>query len=139
MNLAVQLLAATLLIILITVVHGTGVTIASKLLKSEEREIKRRSLIFLEFHFMVPMALFLFVLHLLEIAIFAAFYLIVGAIGTVEEALFVSASAYSTLGLSETRMAGWRVVGALEGLAGFLMIGWSVAVFMAEMDKMLKK
>ena len=139
MTLALQLLASAVLIVLITVVHGTGITISGKLIRHEEREVRRRSLLFLEFHFMVPMALFLFALHLLEIAIFAAFYLLVGAIGTVEEALFASASAYTTLGLTETTTVHWRVVGALEGLTGFLMIGWSVAMFMAEMEKVLKK
>ncbi len=139
MTLALQLLASAVLIVLITVVHGTGVTISSKLIKHEAGVIKRRSLLFLEFHFMVPMALFLFALHLLEIAIFAAFYLLVGAIGSVEAALFASASAYTTLGLAETTVVHWRIVGALEGLTGFLMIGWSVAVFMAEMEKVLKK
>ena len=134
-----QLGAAAALIIVATLIHGTGVTISSKLLRSEEGEFKRRSLLFLEFHFMVPMALFLFALHLLEIIIFAAFYLAVGAIGTVEGALFASASAYTTLGLTESTMVRWRLVGAFEGLAGFLLIGWSVAVFMGEMEKALKK
>ena len=139
MELTLHLLASTGLIVLVTIVHGTGVTIAGKLLKYEEGEFSRRSLLFLEFHFLVPMALFLFALHLLEITIFAAFYMIVGAIGTVEDALFTSAAAYTTLGLTESSLGEWRLVGAFEGLAGFLMIGWSVAVFIAEMDKVVRK
>lgn len=138
MHFALQLLVSAVLIVLVTLVHGTGITISGKMLKYEDRQFKRRSLLFLEFHFMVPMALFLFALHLFEIAIFAVFYLIAGPI-TVEDALFASASAYTTLGLAETTLVDWRLVGALEGLAGFLMIGWSVAVFMAEMEKVVKK
>jgi hypothetical protein len=139
MNLALQLLASTLLIVVIIAVHGTGITLSSKLLKYEDGEFSRRGLLFLEFHFMVPMALFLFALHLLEIAIFAAFYMLVDAAGTVESALFTSASAYTTLGLDQGTLGSWRLVGAFEGLAGFLMIGWSVAVFIAEMDKVVRK
>ena len=139
MDLALHLLASTVLIVLVTVVHGIGVTSASKLLKYEEGDLGRRSLLFLEFHFLVPMALLLFALHLLEIAIFAAFYMLVGAIGTVEDALFTSAAAYTTLGLAESSLGEWRLVAAFEGLAGFLMIGWSVAVFIAEMDKVVRR
>jgi hypothetical protein len=139
MELALHLLISTVLVVLVTVVHGTGITLAGKLLDYEKGEFKHRSLVFVEFHFLVPMALFLFAIHLLEIAIFAAFYLIVGAMGTVEEALFSSATAYTTLGIAENAIGRWRLVSAFEGLAGFLMIGWSVAVFISEMDGVVRK
>ena len=139
MELALQLLASAILIVVVTIVHGTGVTISGKLLKYEDREFKQKSLLFLEFHYMVPMALFLFALHLVEIAIFAAFYMLAGAADTVEGALFTSASAYTTLGIDRSTLGEWPLVGAFEGLVGFLMIGWSVAVFIAEMDKVVGK
>jgi hypothetical protein len=139
MDLALHLFASTVLVVLVTVIHGTGVTLADKRLNYKKGEFQRRSLLFVEFHFLVPMALFLFALHLLEIAIFAAFYMIVGAIGTVEEALFASAAAYSTLGIAENGIGEWRLVAAFEGLAGFLMIGWSVAIFITEMDRLVRK
>ena len=139
MELALQLLASTVLIILVTIVHGTGVTLSGKLFNYEEMELDKRRLAFRELFLMVPMALFLFALHAIEIGLFAAFYLAVGAIGTVEEALFVSASSYSTLGHTEYVAPEWRLVGAFEGLAGFLMIGWSAAVFVSDMDKVLRR
>ena len=139
MNLAVHLFASTVLVLLVTVVHGTGITLAGKLLDYKKGEFKHRSLMFIEFHFLVPMALFLFAIHLLEIAIFAAFYMAVGAIGTAEDALFASATAYTPLGIAENAIGDWRLVAAFEGLAGFLMIGWSVAVFITEMDRIVRK
>ena len=139
MNLALHLFVSAVLVLLVTVIHGTGVTIAGRLLESEKGELKRRSLLFVEFHFLVPMALFLFVIHLLEIAIFAAFYMSVGAIGTIEDALFASAAAYTTIGIAENSIGEWRLVAAFEGLAGFLMVGWSVAVFIKEMDRFVRK
>ena len=139
MDLALHLLASTVLVVLVTVIHGTGVTLAGKVLEYEKGEFKRRSLLFVEFHFLVPMALFLFAIHLVEIAMFAAFYMAVGAIGTVEDALFASAAAYTTLGIGENAVGEWRLVVAFEGLAGFLMIGWSVAVFINEMDRLVRK
>ena len=139
MDLALHLFVSTALVVLVTAVHGTGITLAGKVLEYEKGEFKRRSLLFVEFHFLVPMALFLFAIHLFEIAIFGAFYMAVGAIGTVEDALFFSAAAYTTLGISENAVGEWRLVAAFEGLAGFLMIGWSVAVFITEMDRLVRK
>ncbi|MGI8611255.1 MAG: ion channel [Sphingomicrobium sp.] len=139
MDLALQLLAATFLIVLATLVHGTGVVITSKLFQYEDRALKGRKLAFREFHLMVPMALCLLGLHALEICVFAVFYIAVGEIASFEEALYVSASAYTTLGISEGSLVNWKLVGVFEGLAGFLLIGWSAAVFVADMERILRQ
>ena len=138
MALWLQLLAATLLIITVTLIHGTGVVITTKLFKAEERSLKGRQLAFREFHLMVPMALCLFGLHAAEIAVFAAFYFAFAQAGTFADALYASASAYTTLGIAEGALGQWRLVGVFEGLAGFLLIGWSAAVFVTDMEKILR-
>ena len=139
MELTLQLVVSTLLIILVTIIHGTGITLSGNLFNYEKIELKKRRLAFRELYLMVPMALLLFALHAIEIGVFAAFYLLVGAIGSLEEALYVSASSYTTLGHTEYIANEWRLVGAFEGLAGFLMIGWSAAVFVSDMDKVLRR
>jgi hypothetical protein len=54
--------------------------------------------------------------------------------------LFFSASAYSTLANTvEGFPDRWRLIGAIEGLVGFLLIGWSTAVFVADMDTLFRK
>jgi len=138
MALPLQILAATVLIVIVTLIHGTGVVITTKLFKYEDRSLKGRRLAFREFRLMVPMALCLFGLHAVEIYVFALFYLAVGEIGTVADALYVSASAYTTMGIAESTLGHWRLVGAFEGLAGFLLIGWSAAVFVTDMEKILR-
>lgn len=138
MALWLQLLAATLLIITVTLIHGTGVVITTKLFKAEERTLKGRRLAFREFHLMVPMALCLFGLHAIEIYVFAVFYLLVGEVGAIADAIYVSASAYTTLGIAEGTLVHWKLVGAFEALTGFLLIGWSAAVFVTDMEKILR-
>ena len=86
------------------------------------------------------MALGLFALHTLEIGLFASFYLGVGAIGDLEQALYYSTPAYATLGHPDIPFPDqWRLVGAVEGLSGFLLLGWSTAVFVTDMNKLLRK
>jgi hypothetical protein len=85
-------------------------------------------------------ALLLFALHVTEIALFGLFYLAVGAVPDLEQALFYSASAYATLGHPAMNFPlEWRLVGALEGLAGFLLLGWSTAFFVTDMNKLLRQ
>lgn len=140
MNLFVQLATTALLSVVLTVVHGAGVVGIARLLKLDgERERQRR------FHLdtvaiLSAVALLLFALHSFEIALLAGFYLAIGAFGTVEEALFFSASAYTTLSQpTQDFPLEWRLLGAMEGLIGFLLIGWSTAFFVTDMNRLLRE
>ncbi|HLL31162.1 MAG TPA: hypothetical protein VK403_09225 [Allosphingosinicella sp.] len=70
----------------------------------------------------------------------AGFYLAVGIFTGLEEALFFSASAYSTLSQpAQDFPVEWRLLGAMEGLIGFLLIGWSTAFFVTDMNRLLRE
>lgn len=135
----VQLLVIAVLVVAVTLIHGTGVVLMSRFFTYEEAVLKKQRLAFREFRLMVPMALSLFALHALEIAIFGIFYLAAGDIHSIERALYASALAYTTLGTLEGLVDDWPLVVALEGLVGFLMIGWSAAVFVTDMEKVLRR
>lgn len=138
MSLLVELMAATFLIVVVTVIHGTGVALIDKVFRYEVRAARKEKLIKREFKIMIPMALSLFGLHTAEILVFAVFYLVGGDMHTFREALYHSALAYTTMGVSDGEIARWPLVAAFEGLAGFLLIGWSAAVFVSDMDKVLR-
>ena len=140
MHLGMQLFAAFLLIVLMTLVHGFGVVLVTRLLRLEDSALRAHRLDYRAFGILTTMALSLFMLHALEITLFGLFYLAVGALRTFEEALYFSASSYATLGHPDLPFpAQWRLLGAIEGLAGFLLIGWSTAVFVTDMNKLLRK
>ena len=140
MHLGTQILTAILLIVVMTLIHGLGVVLVTKLLKLEDAALRARRLDHRAFGLLISMALSLFALHAFEITLFGLVYLGVGALGTLEEALYVSASNYTTLGHSDLGFPfQWRVLGAIESLIGFLLIGWSTAVFVTDMNKLLRK
>lgn len=139
MPLLLQLAVCFGLVTVVILVHGTGVVLISRLFTYEEVKLKRQRLVMREITLMVPMALCLFTLHLVEIGVFALFYFLIGDSGSIEQALHISALAYSTLGIDEGAIDAWPMVIALEGLAGFLMIGWSAAVFVTDMEKVLRR
>ncbi len=64
----------------------------------------------------------------LEVWSWAAAYLALGAVRNFPDALFLSTSMFATLGYGELQFeSGWRLMTALEGINGFLLIGWSTA------------
>jgi hypothetical protein len=138
--LLLQLGSAAVLMVLTALIHGAGVAgIAHGLgLDRERRKVRRlhpRTVAILS-----SVALLLFMLHMAEIAVFAWFYLATGAAPSFEQALFNSASAYTTLGQPDASFPlEWRLLGALEGLVGFLLLGWSTAFFITDMNRLLRQ
>ena len=140
MHLLAQLASAALLILLTTLVHGAGVVAIAHWLGLDRERPKAPRLHPRTAALLSAVALLLFALHSAEIALFALFYLAVGALPGLEEALYVSATAYSTIGASEFQLPPeWRLLVAIEGVIGFLMLGWSAAFFVTDMNKLLRQ
>lgn len=140
MNLGYQLAAATLLMTITALVHGLGIVAITRVVRLEKEELRQRRVDFTAFMLLVAIALSLFALHVAEISLFALFYVATGALDRFETAMFFSASTYTTLANSvEGFPDSWRIVGAIEGLVGFLMIGWSTAVFVSDVSLLLRR
>jgi Trk-type K+ transport system membrane component len=135
--LSVQLLISGGLMLALTLTHSLGLIGVSKMLHLEPDVLKRRSLDMRAMITMSTLGTLLFVLHFLEILLFAIFYVVVGAVDRFESAIFYSAAAYSTLGLSFGSFPEeWRLIGAFEGLIGFILIGWSTAFMVGTMNRL---
>ena len=133
----IQLGASALLVTLMALIHGLGLVAISRLLGLNADQLEERPFDWRGAMLMGGIALMLFVLHMVEIGVFAGFYLAVGALGDIEEALHYSASTYATLGQAgEYPTYEWRLVGAIESLIGFLLIGWSTAFIVSKVDKL---
>jgi len=138
--LLLQLGSAAVLMVLMALIHGAGVAAIAHWLGLDRERPKVRRLHPRTVAILSSVALLLFMLHMVEIALFAWFYLAAGAAGSFEQALFNSASAYSTLGQPDASFPlEWRLLGALEGLIGFLLLGWSTAFFVTDMNRLLRE
>lgn len=74
----------------------------------------------------------LFALHAVEIWLYAALYLGVGEMRDFEDALYFSTSTYATIGYGDLVLSrAWRIVGAIEGVNGIILLGWSTAFFVS--------
>jgi hypothetical protein len=84
----------------------------------------------------VTVVIALFAILLVEIWLWAICYSLVGAFPDFATGLYFSIASFATLGLGDVvPIRQWRILGALESLNGFLLIGWSTAYLISASTK----
>jgi len=132
-----QLAAALALLVLVTAIHATALMLISSWRRIDDRALDRGHFTLNSLPLIAALLLALVAAHLVEIAVFAAFYRVLGGVRSIEEALFVSAAAYSTMGGPDGGpLRPWRLVIALESLAGFVFITWSTAFIVGIVERL---
>jgi len=81
---------------------------------------------------LVGTALIAFVLHALEIVIWAGTYqtlMPASELASFEEAVYFSFVTFTTLGYGDITLSeGWRLLSGIEALNGILLVGWTTAM-----------
>lgn len=126
-----NLALGSLVIALTVVVHTLGlmaVTHFMTWLVDAFRVHHRRSRVLA----MITVVFGVFAVLTVEIWIWAAAYLLLGVVKDFETALYFSTITFSTVGYGDVvPVHEWRQFAALEGVNGFLLIGWSTAYLIA--------
>ena len=87
---------------------------------------------------LVGLAGWMILFHLLEITVWALFYVWQSAMPDLPDAIYFSAVTYTTTGYGDLVLPrAWRLVGAIEALTGILMCGWSTGFFFAVVARMV--
>lgn len=114
-------------------IHGTGLFALTRLLRlevAEEAVAHIHPLSPRGIAATVAVVLGLFFLHGVEIWLYAFLYDAIGAVRGLREAVYFSTTTYGAIGYSDAAMAkDWRLVSAIEGINGIILIGWSTAFF----------
>jgi hypothetical protein len=78
----------------------------------------------------------LLILHLVEVAIWAAAYAAAGLFSDFETSFYYSLKSYTTVGYGDILPATrWRLLGPFEAAVGILMLGWSTGVIVAAVQR----
>jgi ion channel len=76
--------------------------------------------------------LWLFLATILQVWAWGTLYLVVGALNSIETAVYFSTVTFTTLGFGDVTLdENWRLLSAFEGANGLLMFGWSTALIFA--------
>src|SRR5262245_7972985 len=110
-------------------VHAAGATGALRWLRAHPPRSPRFWPLTLLF---IVVAAWMVLLHLVEIGMWALFYLWKDAVPDLTSAFYFSAVTYTTTGYGDVVLPqGWRLLGGVEALTGILMCGWSTGFFFA--------
>lgn len=135
-----QLTVATVMVLITVIVHGAGIAGLGRLLRLESYQehvshlppMSTRSLIFT-----LALVLCLFTLHGVEIWLYAALYVLVDAVPHLETGVYFSTITYGGIGFTDNYLdPDWRLVAAIEGVNGVLLLGWSTAFFVAVISRL---
>ena len=118
---------------LCVIIHAGGVTWALRRLRETAipRGFWRGTWLF------VLVALWIVLLHVVEISLWAIVYVWNGAIPDVPSAIYFSAVTYTTTGYGDIVLPPeWRLDAGMEALTGILMCGWSTGFFFAIVSRL---
>ena len=124
-----ELLSAAALMTLTVLIHGSFVFLAAGWLEARlERHAARdvRPGMVERFALINTVVLLMLVAHLLEMAVWAGFFVVVGAVADPRQAFYFAAVTYTTLGYEDTKLPqGWQLLAPSLATAGVLMFGWT--------------
>ena len=139
MLLLTQLALSTVLVIATAVFHGLGLLTIGRSLRAVDRgavEAELDPLSGTGAAYASAVVLGLLALAGIEIWFYAIVYLEVGAATTLPDSVYFSTVTYAAIGFSDAPLAApWRLVGAIEGVDGVLLLGWSVAFLVSELHR----
>jgi len=137
MTLSMQLATATLVVAATVLVHLTGLGALLAILRRHRHASSRWLAAVFNTGVILMAAFGLFALHSVEIWTWAGVYWWLGAFPDFEHALYFSTSTYVTIGYGDLILPpGSRILGAIEGASGIILIGWSTAFFFSIVDRL---
>lgn len=122
----VELVLATGMVLVMVFMHLVGLAVLMRVLRSHTRIFRRLRIMPLTLLLAASVGIIL--IHSAEIWTFAALYLALDCFTHFEQALYFSTVTYATIGYGDLVLPHqWRILGAIEGAAGIIMLGWSTA------------
>ncbi len=131
-----QILLALLLTSITVAVHIAGalrvvLPLSSHRRKPADYDVPRDAVMFL-----VRLVSGLLILHLAEMAIWAAAFTLAGVFGDFETAMYYSLKSYTTVGYGDVLPSpSWRLLGPIEAAVGVLMLGISTSIIFAVVQR----
>jgi hypothetical protein len=126
---------AAFMMVATTAVHAIGIALAAHFVNARAKGQKHREH-FLRVHRVGGVALWMLLLSLGEVSLWAAVYRLVGAFQGFEPALYFSMVTFTTLGYGDVLLdERWRLMASFEATNGIIIFGLSTAVVVATVQR----
>ncbi|MBB5686663.1 potassium channel family protein [Sphingobium boeckii] len=137
MSLSSQLGLATLIVASTVLIHLVGLAALLAIMRHHRHATSRMAAAMINATAILLSAFGLFGLHSIEIWAWAGVYRWLDVFPDLEQALYFSTSTYVTIGYGDLVLPrGFRILGAIEGASGIILIGWSTAFFFSIVDRL---
>jgi len=132
-----NLALATVLVTSTVIIHFAGLLGLLRILGSRGPGFHANESVMGQGALIVVVVLGLFAIHAVEILLYALAFLVIGAETALEAALYFSTSSFATVGYGDIVLdSEWRLLSAIEGLNGLILIGWSTAFLLSLMTRL---
>jgi hypothetical protein len=119
------------------ITHMVGLVLLMGFMRARSGDIRPHQNVLRQTGFIMLIVFGLFVIHAVEIWSYALLYLALDEFSTLESALYFATTTFTTLGYGDILLTQqWRLVGAIEGFNGFLLIGWSTAFLVSVIGRL---
>lgn len=133
----IQLAIGCLMILVTTVVHGIASLAGVRLLRGHYLTREGMSSGLHDTVVVSVFVLWLFLASIIEIWLWAGLFLYLGALGTLEEALYFATVTFSTLGYGDIVLdKSWRLLASFASANGLFLFGWSTALVFAVVQRL---
>jgi hypothetical protein len=126
-----NIVLAAFLLMLTCGIHLLGMTFVMYLLRSKGG-LLRKWLRRVRAYVIVEIVLVMFNVSILEVLLWAAAYMALGEIESLEPAFYFSMVTFTTLGYGDIVLdERWRLLASFEAATGIIMFGWTTALVLA--------
>jgi hypothetical protein len=132
-----NLILACLMVGATVTIHFIGLLLLLRLLRSRGRQFRAHESILGQGGLILFVVFAIFAIHTLEIWLYGAVYLIIGATPDFESALYFSTVTFASLGYGDIVLdRQWRLFGAIEAANGVILFAWSTAFLLSVMARL---
>ena len=133
------LLAGSIVTLCTILIHSLALGASVNLFRRQRKLGRVGTGLWIDLGIFVLTISFAFVAHLIEIALWAALFMMCGEFKSLELAYYHSAVNYTTLGYGDLIMTpSWKLLGPLEAADGALMFGVSTALIFAIAQRLMR-
>jgi len=130
-----NLAIGVLLLLITTAIHAWAMIFARDLVKAHAGRLRQELRTFPLYN-VLAIILLMFVALFLEVYVWALAYLLLGAIETMQQAIYFSMVTFTTLGYGDVVLdAKWQLLSAVEATNGIIIFGWTTAIVIAVVQK----
>ncbi len=135
-----QLFIGAALIIVTVLIHAVALDRLLLFLERSSPRVFKQFPKFWKVIMLVITVMGVFLAHIVQIWLWAVFYLSVNALPTLEESLYFSTSTFTTAGFGDVVLdKTWRLLSSFQSANGFILFGWSTAFIFEVMSKLYKE